>query len=156
MSAPEIGGGPAVFAAEPPINQTACKPGSVEREADASRVTAIPLRRRLPGAWSNLPGRRPGQGLDRLPLARRPIAAVPIRSCSRWGLPCRLRCRKTRCALTAPFHPCPGHTQRAVAVCSLWHCPWGLRRFRGDTPPDVIRHRLSVEPGLSSPATFRW
>ena len=25
----------------------------------------------------------------------------------------------------------------------------------GSPPPDVIRHRLSVEPGLSSPATFR-
>ena len=22
-------------------------------------------------------------------------------------------------------------------------------------PPDVIRHRMSMEPGLSSPATFR-
>jgi len=29
-------------------------------------------------------------------------------------------------------------------------------RLRGDRPPpDVIRHRLSLEPGLSSPATFR-
>ncbi len=29
-------------------------------------------------------------------------------------------------------------------------------RFREDRPPpDVIRHRLSMEPGLSSPATFR-
>ena len=29
-------------------------------------------------------------------------------------------------------------------------------RLRGDRPPpDVIRHRLSMEPGLSSPATFR-
>jgi hypothetical protein len=25
----------------------------------------------------------------------------------------------------------------------------------GSRPPDVIRHRLSTEPGLSSPATFR-
>ena len=25
----------------------------------------------------------------------------------------------------------------------------------GSPPPDVIRHRLSMEPGLSSPATFR-
>src|SRR6478752_6113156 len=26
----------------------------------------------------------------------------------------------------------------------------------GFPPPDVIRHRLSMEPGLSSPATFRY
>src|SRR6476659_5128282 len=55
----------------------------------------------------------------------------------------------TRCALTAPFHPC---------------CPlpfgWGSGSFSvalslGSPPPDVIRHRMSMEPGLSSPATFR-
>jgi len=41
----------------------------------------------------------------------------------------------------------------AVAVCSLWHCPWN-RPWR-PIPPDVIRHRSSMEPGLSSPAAFR-
>src|ERR1700756_400153 len=54
-----------------------------------------------------------------------------------------------RCALTAPFHP---------------YCPsllgWGSGSFSvalslGSPPPDVIRHRMSMEPGLSSPATFR-
>ena len=30
----------------------------------------------------------------------------PIWSCSAGGLPCRRRSRGTRCALTAPFHPC--------------------------------------------------
>src|SRR3954471_6194144 len=51
-----------------------------------------------------------------------------------------------RCALTAPFHPCPirrGGGSFSVAL-SL-----------GLPPPDVIRHRMSMEPGLSSPATFR-
>src|SRR5699024_5967173 len=38
-------------------HQPAYKPGSVGRRAEARRVTAIPLRRRLPGASSNLPGR---------------------------------------------------------------------------------------------------
>src|SRR4030081_340887 len=64
-----------------------------------------------------------------------------------------------RCALTAPFHPC----------CPL---PLSLPRKRGRVgvggsgsfsvalslglpPPDVIRHRMSMEPGLSSPAAFR-
>ena len=57
-------------------------------------VTAIPLGRRLPGASSNLPGRL---GLDTPRSAfafwRKILRAVPIRSCSRWGLPCRRRCR---------------------------------------------------------------
>src|SRR3954471_6389560 len=35
---------------------------------------------------------------------------------------------ETRCALTAPFHPCLGNTQRTAAVCSLWHFPWGCPR----------------------------
>ena len=51
-----------------------------------------------------------------------------------------------RCALTAPFHPClirRGGGSFSVAL-SL-----------GLPPPDVIRHRMSMEPGLSSPATFR-
>ena len=48
-----------MYSAEPPLTyQPACKPGSVGRDACAARVTAIPLGRRLPGASSNLPGRR--------------------------------------------------------------------------------------------------
>jgi hypothetical protein len=34
----------------------------------------------------------------------------------------------TRCALTAPFHPCRGNTLRTAAVCSLWHYPWARAR----------------------------
>ena len=52
----------------------------------------------------------------------------------------------TRCALTAPFHPYlirRGGGSFSVAL-SL-----------GSPPPDVIRHRMSMEPGLSSPAAFR-
>jgi hypothetical protein len=51
-----------------------------------------------------------------------------------------------RCALTAPFHPCPlrGEGGSFSVALSL-----------GLPPPDVIRHRMSMEPGLSSPAAFR-
>ena len=42
----------------PNLYQPACKPGSVWRAWLDARVTAIPLRRRLPDAFSNLPGRR--------------------------------------------------------------------------------------------------
>jgi len=59
---------------------------------------------------------------------------------------------ETRCALTAPFHPyCP----------SLYPSPQAGRERQGSgifsvalslksPSPDVIRHRVSVEPGLSS------
>ncbi len=49
-----------------------------------------------------------------------------------------------RCALTAPFHPCPDVRGRT---------PGGLLSVAlslESPPPDVIRHRVSVEPGLSS------
>src|ERR1700723_2268016 len=56
-----------------------------------------------------------------------------------------------RCALTAPFHPCrltrpkPSEVWRYVSVALSLGLP----------PPGVIRHRASVEPGLSSPALRR-
>jgi hypothetical protein len=81
--------------------QPACKPGSVGRDACAPRATAIHLRRRLPGASCNLPGRL-DQDID--PGFPR---AAPIRSCSRWGLPCRLRCRRRGALLPHRFTLAP-------------------------------------------------
>ncbi len=57
---------------------------------------AIHLGRPLPDASSNQPGRRREN-----PLALR--RAIPIRSCSRWGLPCRPRCRVRGALLPHPF-----------------------------------------------------
>ena len=52
----------------------------------------------------------------------------------------------TRCALTAPFHPCSVRRRSGSFSVAL---------SLGLPPPDVIRHRMSMEPGLSSPAAFR-
>src|SRR5580658_8778994 len=52
-----------------------------------------------------------------------------------------------RCALTAPFHPYRLHPLPGGAG-GLFSVALSL----GLHPPDVIRHRLSMEPGLSSPA----
>ena len=94
--------GPGGRPAEPPLAyQPACKPGSVARRR--RRVTAIPLGRRLPGASSNLPGRPIRTPIRAHPLARRRARAVPIWSCSRWGLPCRFRCRKRGALLPHRF-----------------------------------------------------
>ena len=51
---------------------------------------------------------------------------------------------RPRCALTAPFHPCPSQQAAAGGLLSV-------ALSLGSPPPDVIRHRISMEPGLSSP-----
>src|ERR1700674_3087668 len=55
---------------------------------------------------------------------------------------------EARCALAAPFHPCRG-------ILIPRRSAFSVALSLGSPPPDVIRHRMSVEPGLSSPATFR-
>ena len=107
-------------------------------------VTAIPLGRPLPNASSNQPERR-GQ-------RTRPCDAVGA-ACRSYSvlLPAGLAMPPTlppaRCALTAPFHPC----------LLAWR-PCGPRSggllsvalSLGSPPPDVIRRRIRMEPGLSS------
>ena len=114
-------------------------------------VTAIPLVRRLPGASSNLPER-----LARTDL-KLALRVVPIRSCSRWGLPCRFRRRKRGALLPHRFTLTAAKTLRSRG--GLFSVALSLRigsRLRGNkSPPDVIRHRSSMEPGLSSPVAFR-
>ena len=67
-----------------------------------------------------------------------PRPAAPIRSCSRWGLPCRPRCRG-RGALLPPRFTLAGRRGAPCgpAVCFLWHCPWGRprRALPGTVPP---------------------
>jgi hypothetical protein len=103
-------------------------------------ATAIHLGRLLPGASSNLPGQ----------LAWKPAwacaRAVPIRSCSRWGLPCRLRCRKRGGLLPHPFTLTAAMPRRfalcgtfpkvALAGCYPAPCLHGARTF--------LRHGLSA------------
>ena len=49
---------------------------------------------------------------------------------------------ETRCALTAPFQPCRGFRPVGGVI--------SVALSLGSPPPAVNRHRLSVEPGLSS------
>jgi hypothetical protein len=144
------GGAPGGFSAGRPLHyQPACKPGSVWPAARAANVTAIPLVRRLPGASCNLPERqiRTDPGL----LPRRSYSVLlPVGFAVPPPLP------EARCALTAPFHPYRGQyaTQpRRSVLCGT--VPEARSACAGQPPPDVIRHRLSLEPGLSSPAAFR-
>jgi hypothetical protein len=133
--------------------QPTYKPGSVGRSTHVPRVTAIPLGRRLPGASSNLPGRPDPDTDPELPLAR---AFVP----SLFGLAPGGVCHAADVAADAvrsyrTLSPLP----RRYATCrgGLLSVALSLKPHpvKGSAPPDVIRHRTSVEPGLSSPATFR-
>jgi len=107
----------------------------------------IPLGRPSPGASCNRPGRQRGSA----PGPQGP--AIPIWSCSRWGLPCRRRCRRRGALLPHPFTlAAPRHSVRsAEGLGGLLSVALSL----GLPPPGVTRHRASMEPGLSSPRPLR-
>ena len=109
-------------------------------------------------ASSNQPGRRPG---SRLVAGLAPGArAAPIRSCSRWGLPCRPCCQERGALLPHPFTLTSGEPK---AVCFLWHFPWGRPRrplaatvdpWSPDFPPPGASGRKASSPGSGRPASW--
>jgi len=108
----------------------------------------IHLGRLLPGASRDRPGRParkpacPARARSRRPyLVLLPVGfAVPPPSPA------------PRCALTAPFHPRPQTGPCGpVPAGRLLSVALSL----GSPPPGVTRHRVSVEPGLSSPGSPR-
>ncbi len=104
------------------------------------RGMAIHLGRPSPGASRDLPGRQP-----RKPGKRRPyLVLLPVGFTLPPPLPA------ARCALTAPFHPYP-RGQRTGGAGGLLSVALSL----GSPPPGVTRHRVPVEPGLSSPTPYR-
>jgi len=118
----------------------------------ADRRMAIHLGHPLPDASRDQPGRRRGNPLGqsrgpRLPKERMVGPAIPIRSCSRWGLPCHPRCRRRGALLPHPFTLTAGRPSPALPDGGLLSVALSL----GSPPPAVSRHRVSVEPGLSSP-----
>src|SRR6185312_17521485 len=96
----------------------------------------------------------------------------PTRTASLTSPPRRYRLREQP-ALPSLFGLAPGGVYPAVSVagnavrsCRTFSpllslpCGRGSGSFSvalslGSPPPDVIRHRMSMEPGLSSPAAFR-
>ena len=90
-----------------------------------------------------------GHGSRRLPslsrgqASRRPYSVLlPVGFAVPPALP------QPRCALTAPFHPYP--PSQVAREGGLFSVALSL----GSRPPDVIRHRMSMEPGLSSRANL--
>jgi hypothetical protein len=77
--------------------------------------------------------------------------AAPIRSCSRWGLPCRPCCQGRGALLPHRFTLARGSLGKPLRA-DPW-CAGGLFSVAlslGSPPPAVGRHRIPVEPGLSS------
>jgi len=121
--------------------QTVCKPGSVPRLSGDGHSSGTFVAERLA---------RPTRAAARKarPAARIALPAAPTWSCSRWGLPCRRRCRQRGALL-------PHHFTLAARRFVISE-PVGARRCvsvalsLGSPPPGVTRHRASVAPGLSS------
>ena len=70
----------------------------------------IHLGRLLPNASCNQPGRRRGNS----------PSAIPIRFCSRWGLPCRLCYQKRGALLPHPFTLARSRKKRRFAFCGTF------------------------------------
>ena len=89
----------------------------------AEREGPAPRKKRAECESADKPGSVEGNHSSRAPVTgclqrptraqRGPRLRAPIWPCSGRGLPSRRRCRRTRCALTAPFHPCRRHRESA-------------------------------------------
>ena len=118
--------------------QTACKPGSVRM---FPWWTAIPLRPTSRWACRDQPERRGGNALPRRPKARGSRSYSVLLPVG-FTLPPLLP--GARCAFAAPFRPCPREPNSCAG--GLFSVALSL----GSPPPAVSRHRIPVEPGLSS------
>jgi hypothetical protein len=111
--------------------QPACKPGSVRRAGSCARDGHSSR----PAVAGRL--KQPTRATIRRRIQGFPCVA-PIRFCSQWGLPCRPCCHARGALLPHHF---------TLTFCGgLFSVALSL----GLPPPEVIRHRVSVEPGLSS------
>ena len=158
------------FAARPGVNlPISVARGPVSRVLSLRRYPIVgPYRKGQPflsaGHCCHAPATNPGHagrktlGVKR--ACRIPGAMAPIRSCSGWGLPCRGRCRRARCALAAPFHPCRTGLLRRGGLFSvaLSLAPGPKPESRRVLPatlvswsPDFPRHRLHDDAAARPP-----
>src|SRR5436190_7370037 len=107
---------------------------------------AIPLGHPLPSASCNRPERQ-REGPAWHPK-HNGMPAAPTWSCSRWGFPCRRRCRRRGALLPHHFTLAARRTHEwdRIGLGGMFSVALSL----GLPPPGVTRHRASVEPGLSS------
>ena len=148
LTASKLARGPACCA-EPLIrkHQPACKPGSVGHRLLAQAIRDGHSSGAMLAHGLEQPTRTASLTLPcgviacaNSPRCRPYSVLLPVWFAMPFPLP------DTRCALTAPFHPCSVRRRSGSFSVAL---------SLGSPPPDVIRHRMSMEPGLSSPAAFR-
>ena len=142
--------------------QLACKPGSVRRIAPPRWPFIWDARRRAPQA-TNPDG---DAKTHSAPQPKPRSCAVPIRFCSRRGLPCQPCCQRCGALLPHPFTlalffglprsallETPNVIGLNRAVCFLWHFPWGCPRrtlsgavfpWSPDFPPPGKRYDLAA------------
>ena len=105
---------------------------------------AIHLRRPSPGAWRDRPGRLRGN-----PLAGSPITEVAdvssLFGLAPGGVYLAVAVAGDAVRSYRTFSPLPASEKPAGGLLSV-------ALSLGSPPPGVTRHRVSVEPGLSSPA----
>ncbi len=153
----KIGGGPVDFPPGPlGQHQPACKPGSVDEGEAPSRdghSSATPVARRLEQPTRTAGSGHRSRGSLAASLAPSLFGLAP-------GGVCRAACvaasavRSYRTVSPLPRRPHPtlprlrGREREGAGRGGLFSVALSL----GSPPPDVIRHRMSMEPGLSSPA----
>ena len=139
--------------------------GNENARRPVSRVLSLPFDRGRPFLWdaprgaphatnpgdrAEMPSRHRG-GFSPAPAAGRPYSVLlPVG----FALPPLLP--GARCALAAPFRPCRrGTGVLALAVCFLWHFPWGRPRrplagtafpWSPDFPPSGLPPTAVVRP----------
>src|SRR5262245_19110105 len=123
--------------------------------------SGTPLARRLEQPTRAAAGITPGlPGAPAMKAHAPNLRAAHIRSCSRWGLPCRLRHRRRGALLPHRFTLAPVGWP-AGAVSSLWHFPWGRPRrplaatdnpWSPDFPPPRACGRKAGSRGSGRPA----
>ena len=124
--------------------QPACKPGSVWPLASRTgtwRPFILGAHRCAPHA--TYPDGWAGNSPEGFPSHRPYSVLLPV------GFAVPLPLPVARWALTSPFHPC--HASPEDERGGLLSVALSL----GSPPPAVSRHRVSMEPGLSSSAVFR-
>ncbi len=129
-------------------DQVACKPGSVHSLWITDCWMTIPLGHSSPSASRDRPERPAWKRACPIKAIGPDGTIVPTWSCSRRGLPCRHCCQPRGALLPHPF-TLTFNTQARPAVPEGGFLSVALSL--GSPPPGVTRHRVSMEPGLSSP-----
>ena len=128
--------------------QPACKPGSVWPPPESGNVAAIPLGPMSPSASRNLPGRWAGNCPRRLPLVPSLFGLAPGGVCHAASVAGRAVGSYPTLSPLPRHCPCPKARTGRGGLLSV-------ALSLGSPPPAISRHRVSMEPGLSSRTAFR-